>query len=182
MPNKRQELDFLLRRAGEHLVWLRENVVHPDANISAENMGYYVIPSAGDAFAGKIKIVIGEHVGSLRNALNYLTCAVAEQDSGRIGKQVQFPIESSPDSFAAHRNSYLEGVLDEHLALFKRYQPCFAPDVGWISLLRDLSNWYRHKGLIRIQKVFQRPPRLRRHRHRKQNNTGESACRWMLSP
>src|SRR6266852_1868559 len=110
MLNKLQEIELLLNRAGEHLEWLREYAVHPDPKIVPENAGYYILPESGDLFAGKIRIVMGEFASCLRNALNYLTCALAEQDSGSIGKQVQFPIESTAESFAGHRNSYLEGV------------------------------------------------------------------------
>jgi hypothetical protein len=157
MLNKLQEIDLLLDRAGEHLKWLRKYAIHPDPNLIPEKAGYYISPESGDIYTGTIRIVIGEFASSLRNALNYLTCALTEQDSGRVGKKVQFPIESSPKGFWYHRDTYLEGIRDEHLALFERFQPYRATDENWIGLLRDLSNWYRHNGLIRVEKVFQRP-------------------------
>jgi len=156
MLNKLEEIKFLLDRTEEqHLSWLRKYVIHPDPNLVAGNSGYYIAPNSGDIFAAEARLTIGDCAGRLRNALNYLTCTVAEQDSGRIGRQVQFPIDDSPEIFASHRNTYLEGIRDEHLAAFERLQPYNAGD--WIKLLQRLSNWYRHKGLIGVQKVFQQP-------------------------
>jgi hypothetical protein len=157
MLNKFQEIELLLDRASEHLEWLRQHVIRPDPDLIPEKTGYYVLPESGDLFAGKLRLIIGEFASCLRNALNYVTCALAEKDSGSIGKQVQFPIESSPQGFAGHRKPYLEGIRDEHLALFERLQPYRATDEDWIGLLRNLTNLYRHEGLIRVQEVFQRP-------------------------
>jgi hypothetical protein len=56
-------------------------------NLVPENAGYYILPESGDLLTGRIRIVMGEFVSCLPNALNYLTCAFAEQDSGSIGKQ-----------------------------------------------------------------------------------------------
>lgn len=156
MVNKFQEIEFLISRADEHLEWLRQRVVNPDPDLASNNLGYYFLPESGDIFTTNIRIVIGEFASCLRNSLNYFTCAVAEQDSGSVGKRVQFPIESCPKSFTGHRDSYLKGISDEHVAAFERLQPYNAADEGWLGLLRDLSNWYRHHGLIRIQKVIQR--------------------------
>jgi len=159
MLNKLQEIELLLDRAHEHLEWLQKYVVHPDPNLVPERAGYHILPESFDPITGQIRIVMGEFASCLRNALNYLTCALAEQDSGSIGKRVQFPIEDTPDDFTTKRvrQGHLKGIRDEHLALFERFQPYRATDKDWIGLLRDLSNWYRHNGLIRVEKVFQGP-------------------------
>jgi hypothetical protein len=86
----------------------------------------------------------------LRSALNYGTCALAEQDSGSVGNSVQFPIESSPDLFNSRRNTFLKGISDKHVAFFERFQPYNTGE--WIGLLRDFSNFYKHRGLIRVNK------------------------------
>src|SRR5260370_13168350 len=98
MLNKLQEIEFLIGRADEHLEWLRKYVITPDPNLVADNLGYYFAPESGDNITTRIRIVIGEFASCLRNSLNYFACTVAEQDSGSVGKQVQFPIESSPDN------------------------------------------------------------------------------------
>jgi hypothetical protein len=93
----------------------------------------------------------------LRNALNYLTCALAEQDSGSVASTVQFPLESDPQPFPSDRvrHTFLKGISAEHLAFFERFQPYEAGKP--FELLRDLTNAYRHRELIRVEKVFQRP-------------------------
>lgn len=154
MLNKFQEAEALLIRADEHLKWLGSFVVHPNANLAADNAGYYFLPQSGDLFAAKVRVVIGECASCLRNALNYLTCAVAEQDSRTpAANSVQFPLESSPDSFFDNRNRFLRGVADEHLAFFERFQPYNAGEP--FKLLRDLSNAYRHRELIRVQQKIE---------------------------
>lgn len=151
--NKFEEVKSLFSRADEHLDWLRKYVVHPDPKLLAHNRGFYIVPESGDYIAGKIRIVIGEFASCQRNGLNYLTCAVAEQDSGVASNSVQFPLESSPDKFRDRRTRFLRGVADEHVAFFERLQPYNTGKP--FDLLRDLSNAYRHRELIRIEKQFQ---------------------------
>jgi hypothetical protein len=154
MINKFQEAEALLMRADEHLKWLRDFVVHPDANLSASNAGYYFLPQSGDLFAAKVRVVVGECASCLRNALNYLTCAVAEQDSrAPATNSVQFPLESCPNSFIDNRNRFLRGVADEHVAFFEQFQPYKTGKP--FHLLRDLSNTYRHRELVRVQQDIQ---------------------------
>ena len=158
MLNKFQEVEALFSRAEEHLKWLKEYVVHPEPDISASNEGFHILEESGDIFAAKIRIVVGEFASCLRNALNYLTCALAEQESGAAAANtVQFPLESSPDSLPQDRvrNRYLKGIPDEHLAFFDRFQPYKAGKP--FELLRELSNAYRHRELINVKKAFQRP-------------------------
>jgi hypothetical protein len=154
MLDKFQEVEALFSRAAEHLKWLRENVVHPDPNLFADKEGYAFLPESGDIFGAKVRIVVGEFASCLRNVLNYLTCALAEQDSGATSNSVQFPLESSPDGFRNNRSRYLRGIFDEHLAFFERFQPYNAGQP--FELLRELSNAYRHRELIRVEKKFQR--------------------------
>src|SRR5262249_54625924 len=139
----------------QHLSWLREQVIHPEAGLAADQSGCYIAPESGEIFAARVRVKIGECAGNLRNALNYLTCVVAEQDAGTVGKQIQFPIDQSPQIFESHVKTYLEGISTEHVDAFRRFQPYNG--VAWIKQLQKLSNWYRHKGLITVQKVFQKP-------------------------
>lgn len=155
MLNKFEEVEALFSRADEHLKWLREQVIHPNPNLSANKEGFYFTPESGDIFAAQVRIIVGEFASCLRNALNYLTCALFEQENaGCVSYGVQFPLESSPDGFRKKRSTYLRGIPDEHLAFFERFQPYKAGKP--FDLLRDLSNAYRHRELIRVEKQFQR--------------------------
>src|ERR1700733_12351109 len=118
MFEKFQEVKALQSRADEHLDWLRKNVVRPDPDRFASKEGFNFVEGSGDLFTAKILIVIGEFASCLRNALNYLTCALAEQDSGSVANSVQFPLESKPEGFASDRvrRGFLKGISDEHLA------------------------------------------------------------------
>jgi hypothetical protein len=154
--NKLQEIEFVLERAGEHLDWLRKRVRHPDPDLTPDD-DRRILEESFDHYAGDIRIRIGECAGSLRNALNYLMCVFAEQDWKSVGKQVQFPIEDTPKDFASKRcrHGYLKGISDEHVARIENFQPYYAGN--WVKDLQVLSNWYRHSGLIKVQKQFQRP-------------------------
>ena len=52
----------------------------------------------------------------------------------------------------------MKGISDEHVASIERFQPYKAGN--WIKDLQTFSNWYRHTGLIKVQKVFQRPEEM----------------------
>jgi hypothetical protein len=157
MFEKFQEVKALQSRADEHLDWLRENVVHPDPDRFASKEGFSFVEGSGNLFTARILIVIGEFASCLRNALNYLTCALAEQDSGSVANSVQFPLESDPQRFPSDRvrHGYLKGIADEHVAFFEPFQPYKAGKP--FELLREFTNAYRHRELIRVEQVFQRP-------------------------
>jgi hypothetical protein len=100
----------------------------------------------------RIRIRIGECANSLRSGLNYLTCECAERDSGCVGGWVQFPIFDSPESFKKGRKTYLEGIREEWVATFEKFQP-YNTDCEWIALLREFSNFYKHRGLIVVKRA-----------------------------
>src|ERR1700691_1868018 len=157
MLNKFQEVECILKRAGEDVDWLREYVPPADPN-RIPDKSWNILHESFDLFTAEIRLRIGDLAGRLRNSVNYFVCILAEQDSGRIGKHVQFPIEDHPNGFIGHRTSYLEGVSDEHVAAIEVFQPYKTGD--WIKDLRTFSIWYRHSGLIKAQKVFQQPERF----------------------
>jgi hypothetical protein len=103
-----------------------------------------------DELTTKIKIRIGEFTNSLRSPLNYVACALAEQDSGSVGNNVQFPIEDDPKGFNRKRTTFLRGISEPHIELIEEYQPYS----GWscLKFLRDLSNFYKHRGLIVVHR------------------------------
>jgi hypothetical protein len=126
------EIKALVERAEEHFTWIRDILAAPhQVNIPAEytdpKMRRIFLENFLDSLTTKIRVRIGEFTNSLRNSLNYLACAFAEQDSGSVGNQVQFPIESDPKVFASRRKTFLKGISDPHVALIERCQPTLFP-------------------------------------------------------
>jgi hypothetical protein len=149
--NKIEEIEALINRANEQLAEIVKMLTLPhQANIPAN----YVDSKSRreffeeylDKLAVQIRLRIGEFANSLRSPLNYVACAFADQDSHRVGKLVQFPIEDDPKVFKGRRTTYLEGISDPHIALIERCQPYS----GWkcMEFLRDFSNFYKHHGLV----------------------------------
>jgi len=154
MLNKIEEIEAIINRANKHLAWLEEFCqgrhkvdsvrIRPDD--PQLNPGRKDLEEWFQANLPEVRIQVGEFANCFRSALNYVACALAEQDSGSVGNSVQFPIESDPDIFKSRRNTFLKGINDPHIALIQACQPYN----GWkcLGLLRDLSNFYKHRGLI----------------------------------
>src|ERR1700683_1654192 len=147
---KLKEINAMIDRGGEHLAWLEDFIRHSDNRVVANHPDVHTLPESFDGITTNIRIRIGECANSFRNALNYMTCAIAEQDSGAIGDRVQFPIEDCRKVFLKRRNSQLEGIREERIVLFERFQPYNGGD--WMKDLRELSNFYKHTGLILVNK------------------------------
>lgn len=155
MPNRFDEIKPLIARADEHLTWIRQALAGPhQANVIPDYadmaLRRSLLENFLDQLVVEIKIRIGEFTNSLRNPLNYVACAFADLDSGSVSNQVQFPIEDDPTVFAKRRNTFLKGINNQHVILIEKCQPYH----GWNSmkLLRDLSNCYKHRGLILVHK------------------------------
>lgn len=105
----------------------------------------------GDLNAQEIHLIIGDLVSNLRIALNYSAVAVAAHDSGLSVRdsKVQFPIESTPQSFVGRRRTYLKGISDEHVAFIERVQPY--SQCQWTKRLQALSNRDKHFNVIVLQ-------------------------------
>jgi len=144
------EIELLIERGGEHLDWLRKWVFHLDNETVVGNSDTYALAESFDRPATRIRIFIGEFANALRDALNQITYAVAEQSSRKVGERVQFPIEESPDRFADKVATQLEGIPVEVVALFKRFQPYNGCEC--LSLLRALSNVHKHRHLVAVKK------------------------------
>jgi len=93
-----------------------------------------------------IKIIVGEIIYNLRSALDYLVYELARLDSSDIKNSTQFPIESTVKGFKGKRDTFLNGVSDEHVAIFERLQPYKGCD--WTKLIRELSNPDKHRQLV----------------------------------
>lgn len=159
--NKFEEIQYVYDRADEHLGWLSDHIIHPDENLVPEKFGYQILEDSGDVHVGKMRVVIGEYATCLRNALNYATMIMAEQETGSstVGNSVQFPIDDSEKIFKGHVCRYLKGIKDPNkIAFFEAKQPYKARNR--LALLRDLTNVHRHRELIAVKKVFQRPERF----------------------
>jgi hypothetical protein len=155
--NELQGAQLRLNRAGEHLPGLNEII---QAIVSTYENGVVAErdPESGDweptgnpveLFELRASVIIGEVVHNLRACLDYLVYALAQADSGRVPDRTQFPIEDSPQGFTARRNTFLEGVSDENVAIIRKYQPyngCW-----WTENLRELSNADKHRELVRVK-------------------------------
>jgi len=150
MLKKLNEINAMIDRGGEQLAWLEDFICHSDNRVITHESEIYTLQESFDKITINIRIRIGECANSFRNALNYMTCAFAQQDSGSIGYAVQFPIEDCQKVFASRRYTYLKGIRDERIALFEKFQPYNAGD--WLKDLRRLSNFYKHQGLIVVNK------------------------------
>jgi hypothetical protein len=147
------EIQAQLCRADKHLSELETEVAfarnfHGGGKVVKHySNGRYEIADLFDEVLPDIRAIAGEFANALRSSLNYFVFQIAQVDSGKPpGRLVQFPIEDKPEIFDQHRTIYLEGVSDEHVALFKQLQPCYG--CNWIKNLRDLSNIHKHQGLI----------------------------------
>src|SRR5262249_34879611 len=123
MIKKLDEINAMIDRGGDHLAWLMDFIRHPDGRAIAADPNIHTLEESFNIITTDIRIRIGECANSFRNALNYMTCALAEQDSGTIGNNVQFPIADTPRTFRKQCKSYLEGIKKERIRLFAKVQP-----------------------------------------------------------
>lgn len=101
-------------------------------------------PPKVDDFPLSFGILIGETVQNLRTALDYLVYELANWRSGPDNeRRTQFPIESLPHGFNGRIDTFLEGVLVEHVAAIKRLQP-FDGRRNWLWHIREISNTDKH--------------------------------------
>ena len=152
MLNKLDEIEALIERSDEHLTWLQRHIPHINEDAISRNRDLNVIAleDSYDLAVTRIRIIIGEFANGLRSALDYIACIMVDQDSGKVTNRIQFPIEDTPDFFKYRSSVLLKGLRKEHFTFFERYQPYKAGN--WIALLRDFPNFYKHTGLIILNK------------------------------
>ena len=92
--------------------------------------------------------LIGDTVGNLRKALDYLVYELACFDSKSIIEKTQFVIVDWPKGFRSNL-WHLDGLIPEHIAMFEQLQPY--KGCHWTKLIRDLSNPDKHKTLTAIK-------------------------------
>lgn len=168
-PTAKPSLDTayaLIDRAGEHLEELRrlhDNVIaayakatviehEPNVKISPGEAKPLIMVTSGHKSAPippKLRVLIEEISNNLRSALNYLVARLAEIDTPgeKKGRNIQFPIERTPDAFKGQRPSYLAGVNDAHAAAVEVLQPFEGSD-PWLQNLAGLSNLHKHDDLV----------------------------------
>jgi hypothetical protein len=152
MPGRLDDAHMRVDRAEMHLANLKRRA---DRYVKA-NEGQAVIKVVGLTVSGPptfdppprfLGILLGETVQNLRTALDYLVYQLAEWYSGvDLDRRTQFPIEDTPESFQGKRNSFLEGVSDEHVAILDALQPYDRPN--WLTWIRELSNLDKHNVLV----------------------------------
>ena len=142
-------------RAEEHLSELRAFFDDLRKDHLDASAGELVTGAATDAIGIELSeprtsVLIGEIVYNLRDALDYLVYALAWLDSGQPQDGTQFPTDDTPAEFARHRNKYLKGISDPHVARIEDLQPY---RVDWTKLLQSLSNPDKHRHLTRLHEI-----------------------------
>ena len=99
-----------------------------------------------------VGILIGEICYNLRSAMDFLAYNLSWLDSGRQHSNTQFPIESKPEKFAGRKDTWLKGIDAAHVADIEILQPYNG--CKWTEILRNLSNWDKHRDFTRIQGSF----------------------------
>ena len=108
----------------------------------------FSVESANTPIAGRLGVLVGDFVNSLRSCLDYLVGELAELDSGSRKDRTQFPVEQSPDSFRGRSRSFLHGVTDAHVAYIVHLQPYNG--TSWTAKLVRMSNWDKHNKLVLV--------------------------------
>ena len=75
------------------------------------------VESADTQFSGRLGVLLGDSVNSLRLSLDYFVSELAELDSGIERHRTQFPVEQSQEAFRGRRQAFLNGVSDRMLQI-----------------------------------------------------------------
>ena len=98
----------------------------------------------------RIAVLIGEIVYNLKAALDYLVFNLAILDSGSEQHGTQFPIDDTPERFAAHvEGGWLEGLNPAHITAIEGLQPY--KGCQWMGRLRDYTNPDKHRHLTETE-------------------------------
>lgn len=123
--------------------------VAPGMTLKPREFGQvFAVESANTPIAGRLSVLVGDSVNSLRSCLDYLVGELAELDSGSRKARTQFPVEQSPDAFRSRRQSFLNGVSDAHVAHIEHLQPYNG--TFWTAKLARMSNWDKHNKLVLV--------------------------------
>jgi hypothetical protein len=108
----------------------------------------FSVESANTPIAGRLGVLVGDSVNSLRSCLDYLVGELAELDSGKRTLRTQFPVEQSLDAFHGKRQTFLNGVSDAHVKYIEGLQPYNG--TAWTAKLARMSNWDKHNKLVLV--------------------------------
>ena len=108
----------------------------------------FFVESANTPIAGRLSVLVGDTVNSLRSCLDYLVGELAELDSGSRRTRTQFPVEQSPDAFRGRRQTFLSGISDAHVSHIESLQPYNG--TSWTAKLARMSNWDKHNKLVLV--------------------------------
>lgn len=106
---------------------------------------------SGDPPRAQLAILVGEFAYNLRAGLDYLVHQVAQLD-GAAHRFRYFPIDDDPELWDKRRSTWLAGIADEHVDLFRRHQP-FAGG-RWLALLKAINNPDKHQNLTVVTSQF----------------------------
>lgn len=108
----------------------------------------FSVESANTPIEGRLAVLVGDAVNSMRSCLDYLVGELAELDSGSRKARTQFPVEQSPEAFHSRRRTFLAGLSDAHVAYIESLQPYNG--VSWTIKLARMSNWDKHNKLMLV--------------------------------
>lgn len=121
----------------------------PAQTIKPGEFGHvFSVESANTQISGRLSVLVGDAVNSLRSCLDYLVGELAELDSGTRKPRTQFPVEPSPVAFRARRKTFLNGLSDVHVSSIEALQPYSG--TPWVAKLARMSNWDKHNKLVLV--------------------------------
>lgn len=123
--------------------------VSPGRTLKPGEYGHvFSVESANTPIEGRLAVLVGDTVNSLRSCLDYLIGELAELDSGSRQTRTQFPVEQSPEAFQNRRRTFLAGLSDAHVAHIESLQPYSG--ASWTAKLARMSNWDKHNKLVLV--------------------------------
>lgn len=123
--------------------------VSPGKTLKPGEYGHvFSVESANTPIEGRLAVLVGDTVNSMRSCLDYLIGELAELDSGSRQPRTQFPVEQSPEAFHSRRRTFLAGLSDAHVTHIESLQPYNG--AAWTAKLARMSNWDKHNKLVLV--------------------------------
>lgn len=123
--------------------------VSPGKTLKPGEYGHmFSVESANTPIEGRLAVLVGDTVNSMRSCLDYLIGELAELDSGSRQPRTQFPVEQSPEAFHNRRRTFLAGLSNAHVTHIESLQPYNG--ASWTTKLARMSNWDKHNKLVLV--------------------------------
>ena len=93
----------------------------------------------------EIKVLVGEIVDNLRNALDYLIFQLAKHNKAKEVPNTQFITAKNLAEFERRKKKRLKGLKPHQINMIEEYQPYNGGE--WLELLVNISNRDKHREL-----------------------------------